>query len=42
MNNIKIMSRIKPIFNNNEESCVRENNNEIQLIKCQKRYLKTS
>ncbi len=42
MNNIKIMSRIKPIFNDNEESCVRENNNEIQLIKCQKRYLKTS
>tara|TARA_Y200000002_G_scaffold379413_1_gene388636 strand:- start:934 stop:2181 length:1248 start_codon:yes stop_codon:yes gene_type:complete len=42
MNNIKIMSRIKPIINTNEESCIHENNNEIQLIKCQKRYLKTS
>jgi hypothetical protein len=36
------MSRIKPILNKNEESCVNVNENEIQLIKCQKRYLKTS
>lgn len=44
MNNIKIMSRIKPITNKNEESCIHVNENEkvIQLIKCQKRYLKTS
>lgn len=39
MNNIKIMSRIKPTFDEGEESCVRNVDNNIFITKKQKRFL---